>query len=358
MQHYDSHTAVFMPVVHWAQDHGIPLASLLRDTGLEPERFFDDGSRMNTAQRFQMLQNLISLADQPALGMSTGSRARLEEIGALGLAMLVAPSVADAVRAGAQLSPSSGLVGHLEVHPHEGGLLLRLVLPALSPALEQYITEDFFATVASYLATLTAGFPAGETRPPPLAEARFRYPDPGSGDIYRAVLNTRKLRFGASHSELLLPARLLHIRPPLANEFTFQQMRSLCESFLREIRSDTSLLQECQALLARHLSHVRTAGQLAEALGMSTRSLQRALRRYGTTFSELRSDACNAVAMELLRNPALTIGDVALAVGYSDTPNFRRAFRQWQGVTPSEFRASLQALPHRKGLVSAKRGAK
>lgn len=155
-----------MPVVHWAQDHGIPLASLLRDTGLEPERFFDDGSRMNTAQRFQMLQNLISLADQPALGMSTGSRARLEEIGALGLAMLVAPSVADAVRAGAQLSPSSGLVGHLEVHPHEGGLLLRLVLPALSPALEQYITEDFFATVASYLATLTAGFPAGETRPP------------------------------------------------------------------------------------------------------------------------------------------------------------------------------------------------
>ena len=91
---------------------------------------------------------------------------------------------------------------------------------------------------------------------------------------------------------------------------------------------------------------------------MSTR--QPAARAAGATappFPSCAPDACNAVAMELLRNPALTIGDVALAVGYSDTPNFRRAFRQWQGVTPSEFRASLgPAAP--QGLVPAKRGGK
>ena len=171
--------------------------------------------------------------------------------------MLVAPSVADAVRAGAQLSPSSGLVGHLEVHPHEGGLLLRLVLQRSVPPWSD-ITESFFATVASYLATLTAGFPAGETRPPPLAEARFRYPDPAAGYLSRGAQYPHALRFGASHSELLLPCPIAtHPAAPGQRVHVSADAQPVRELPAR-IRSDTSLLQECQALLARHLSHVRT----------------------------------------------------------------------------------------------------
>jgi AraC-like DNA-binding protein len=43
-------------------------------------------------------------------------------------------------------------------------------------------------------------------------------------------------------------------------------------------------------------------------------------------------------AETLLRDPRLSIDEVAERVGYADTSNFTRAFRRWTGKTPAVFR--------------------
>jgi AraC family transcriptional regulator len=44
---------------------------------------------------------------------------------------------------------------------------------------------------------------------------------------------------------------------------------------------------------------------------------------------------------ELLANPALSLIDIALECGFSSHSHMTRAFRQFLGVTPSEYRRAL-----------------
>ncbi|KRW80711.1 AraC family transcriptional regulator [Marinobacter sp. P4B1] len=53
---------------------------------------------------------------------------------------------------------------------------------------------------------------------------------------------------------------------------------------------------------------------------------------------ELLEQYRNAEACRLLQQSDLTISDIALRLGFSDTSTFSQAFKRWQGVAPSVYR--------------------
>ncbi|WP_131854757.1 helix-turn-helix transcriptional regulator [Bosea sp. BK604] len=77
---------------------------------------------------------------------------------------------------------------------------------------------------------------------------------------------------------------------------------------------------------------------VAGALGLSVRSLQRKLSSAGLTYSELLDRVRLEIAVELLQRTADKIIDIAFAAGYSDPAHFSRAFRRMAGTTPRNFR--------------------
>jgi AraC-like DNA-binding protein len=81
--------------------------------------------------------------------------------------------------------------------------------------------------------------------------------------------------------------------------------------------------------------------EVAHAQQQSTRTLQRRLRKKGTTFISLRNDARHRKAKELLRDGDTTVATVAIALGYSDASSFCRAFKRWEGRTPGQFISGL-----------------
>jgi AraC-like DNA-binding protein len=78
-------------------------------------------------------------------------------------------------------------------------------------------------------------------------------------------------------------------------------------------------------------------GAIAKQMQMSERTLKRRLAEHGTTFSALRSDVLLQRALRLL-NKALSLSEVAARLGYTDAPNFTRAFRKWTGMSPLAYR--------------------
>jgi AraC-like DNA-binding protein len=78
---------------------------------------------------------------------------------------------------------------------------------------------------------------------------------------------------------------------------------------------------------------------IAKRVAMSPRTLQRRLRQAGTTFQGLVDEARQRVAQGYLNDKALTIGEVAYLLGYSEPSAFVRAFKRWTGRTPRQFRA-------------------
>jgi len=77
----------------------------------------------------------------------------------------------------------------------------------------------------------------------------------------------------------------------------------------------------------------------ARRLGLSTRSLQRELRRAGTTYRlELKSFRIRR-AQELLRGGEHDLTSIAEQVGFASSQHFATAYRRAVGVTPSAWRA-------------------
>ncbi len=78
----------------------------------------------------------------------------------------------------------------------------------------------------------------------------------------------------------------------------------------------------------------------ALSLGMSVRTLQRALHRELTDFRELASSIRLQRARELLVETPASVTEISTLLGYSTPGNFTRAFRRSSGTTPQNFRSS------------------
>jgi AraC-like DNA-binding protein len=80
-------------------------------------------------------------------------------------------------------------------------------------------------------------------------------------------------------------------------------------------------------------------GEVAKDLGMSNRTLQRRITSEGTSFRRLVRGARYELAKHYLLDPSLDLAETAYLFGYEDPNSFFRAFREWEGTTPSEWRA-------------------
>ena len=78
---------------------------------------------------------------------------------------------------------------------------------------------------------------------------------------------------------------------------------------------------------------------IADALHVSSRTLQRRLQDEGSRFqSVLQEEARHQLARHYLNNPVLELNEAANLLGYEDANSFVRAFRVWEGVPPARWR--------------------
>ena len=76
---------------------------------------------------------------------------------------------------------------------------------------------------------------------------------------------------------------------------------------------------------------------------MSQRTLNRRLQMENASFRQLKSEALARWAKQYLRETDYSVEAIAEELGYTDTANFRRAFRKSEGCSPIDYRQSAFA---------------
>lgn len=79
---------------------------------------------------------------------------------------------------------------------------------------------------------------------------------------------------------------------------------------------------------------------IAKKMALSGRTLQRKLASEGATLKALIDSARLNLAQLYLVQPRRNISEIAYLLGFSEPSNFTRAFKQWTGKTPLDYRAN------------------
>ncbi len=151
--------------------------------------------------------------------------------------------------------------------------------------------------------------------------------------------------------------RRVHGRAPHRCDFNaseaavsiWRRHRSSPASFLREwaavvgnhLGGDQQVFQQAQEWAARHWSESCSSADAAEGLKVPAATLERIVRRNtGLSFSKYHKGERLVKAIELLATTDSKVDAVAADVGFRSKKNFYKAFKEWIGVTPREFRAN------------------
>lgn len=114
-------------------------------------------------------------------------------------------------------------------------------------------------------------------------------------------------------------------------------LRRALPLIVRQYRRDRLLVQRARELLMTH----RTAESLAQALNISARTLHRQLKDEGTSLQALRDEVRRDRAIQLLTRSNRSVKQIAMEVSFRNEKSFTRAFRQWTGAAPAEYRHKL-----------------
>ena len=167
----------------------------------------------------------------------------------------------------------------------------------------------------------------------------IRRPSPG-GDCSHLAYWSAPLTFGAQTYRLSVDrdaalAPLPAVAPAsLTSNAVYQKIVSVVAGKHAALEETYSVAARVRDALS---SGVVEQSAIAAQMGVSVATLRRRLAREGVSFRELRRETLNEWAKRMLLE-GRPIPDVAEALGFSEFRAFNRAFRDWNGVTPKNFR--------------------
>ena len=171
----------------------------------------------------------------------------------------------------------------------------------------------------------------------PLLQARFPFPAPAHVEVY-PLLFCDSLRFDADRAGIAFDAQYLSLSLRRDENALRTMLRRALPLTVLQYRRDRLLVQRIRQILRAELLAATTADRVAERLNVSVRTLHRQLQDEGASLQQLKDEARRERAIELLDRSTASIKQVAHAVGFRNEKSFARAFRDWTGASPSEYR--------------------
>ena len=125
-------------------------------------------------------------------------------------------------------------------------------------------------------------------------------------------------------------------------------LRRAPSSMLMTYRDQTSFTERVKRIVRRDLSNPSLSfEQVARMLNTTPQTLRRRLLAEGQGFQEIKNELRRDVAIELLSDTPVKMSEIANRLGFSELATFYRAFREWTGVTPGNFRSGLEKMVNR-----------
>lgn len=319
-----------------AEERGASPEAILRRAGLNPA-FIRRPSDLRMVEMQALTETVLAVVGDDGLGVDVGWYLPPTAFGSFGYALLCSETLRDALEITRRYWHLAGRGTRLSVQAQQA-LYAAEVTPAgpFPATLRPLVLEVTMTSLYHGFLLLTDWAVEG-------LEIWFDFPAPGHADKVRRTLGT--VRYDMPVNQFRFPGHLLDTRLGMHNPAALKFALEQCE------REDALLSSQADRVASRAREAMRfdaggypSLADLSRRLNLTARTLRRRLDREGTSYSRLLAEARRRDALRLLDDPTLAIQRVAEWLGYRDPANFTRAFRQWTGQTPSQYRATRRSV--------------
>ena len=313
---------------------GLSPSAVLRRAGLPPSFLDQPRVLLKTEELFALWRAIGEVSDNPAIGLLLGTETKTERFHPVSLAALSTESFGQAVK---QMARYKQLTSPEEIRQqmneeewsiHFHWLLADQVEPMA-------LIECAFAWVLSVARHGTG------TRLSPL-RTEFVQPRPHIKAIERHF--GCPVVCGAPHNAIVFRAADAQRPFVTRNAELLAMLAPQFEEELKRENGDESFVDRVRLAIQQKLTGQRpTIEDIADALHISSRTIQRRLQKEGSSFQRLLEEARHQLARQYLNNSVLELNEAAYLLGYNDANSFVRAFRTREGVPPARWREEQRA---------------
>lgn len=173
--------------------------------------------------------------------------------------------------------------------------------------------------------------------PLPVRHFDFTYPEPEHHEFYNQVFPAPR-RYGQSSFGFWFLSS--HLETPVSRDEP--ALRTFLTDAYTQIISPPRAFgvtgQKVRNCLMRSYPQWPTLEQVADKLHSSASSLQRHLAAEHTSFQWIKDDLRRDLAISRLSSSSVSLVQLASELGFSDSPTFQRAFKQWTGQPCGAYR--------------------
>lgn len=319
-------------ILQLAAARGVSRERMLEGFHLPPGLLDDPDARLTLVQASALLLRAVKLSGDPALGYEIGLNSGLTTHGFIGYGVMSHRTLREAIEFGQGFLKLR--LPNLSMRLYtEGTQAVLEVTETLPQGSARTLIFDLFLVGIARMAQQLIHAEAWNW-----IELWFDYPPPPYYERYRDRLPPS--RFGMGANQLRFPLAILDQPLATANAVTAKLVQEQCARELAVLGFTDDFPGQVRALLVATDSGYPDLARAADRLSMSSRTLKRRLLQHGLRYSQLLDEARRRDSIRLLDNPALSIEQIALRVGYSDPANFTRAFRKWTGTSPTGYRSA------------------
>lgn len=315
-----------------ASDLGIDQMSMFRQVGLESSWMQADEIKVPESNFAHLLQTTSRAADNASIGLLMGGLWRLSDFGYLSLALQHQASLGQAIATISEYSHLLSSTISVNVVRQSKVAIIQLQLTTGREQAGRHPVELGVAVLQAL-----CRHQLGSNWCP--MSTHFTHDAPPSMVQHRRIFGSDMV-FDSDFDGLVLScADLDQIRPDY-DESMEQYARHFLDT-MAPAYARPDIEQQVKLAIQALLPHGRySVAQVASTIGFSTRSLQRNLESSGTSFQLALNAVRVQTATRALKNPRLSISEVALQTGFAENSSFTRWFNVEFQQSPSHWRAS------------------
>lgn len=304
-------------------------ADVLARAGIDAAQLARADALLPLVDVLRLFLVILEQTGDAGLGFEAGRLVQARSYQVLGYAVLASADLGQAIQ---RLLRFEKLAGNLGSSTLLAGDPVQLRWQCPVPgAPARYVTEAAITGWVSFARQLVGAEAA------PLA-VLFRHEAPADRQRYEHWFNC-PVHFQAEFDGVELAPEMLSLPVRSADPGLAQLMEREATALLADYDAGANLVNAVRSQLYRMLSDGEPGIEaVAAQMGLAVRTLQSRLQRHGVSFQSLLDGLRRSLAELYLRDPALSLTDIAVLLGFAEQSSFNRAFRRWRGQSPTTFR--------------------